>query len=93
MALEITDETIDSVLKQNEITVIDFWAEWCGPCKMLGPLIDQLATEDTGALIGKLNVSDNGVSTSKYMITGIPCIVFFKNGNNYREPSVGPLNR
>ena len=80
MALEITDTSIDEVLSQNEFTVIDFWADWCGPCKMLGPVIEQLSIENTDVAIGKLDVMGNNSSAQKYMITGIPCIVFFKNG-------------
>jgi thioredoxin 1 len=80
MALEITDQSIDEVLSQNEITVIDFWADWCGPCKMLGPIINQLSEENQDVVIGKLDVMANQSSAAKYGITGIPCIIFFKNG-------------
>ena len=80
MALEIKDSTIDTVLKEKEITVIDFWAEWCGPCKMMGPIIDDLSSDNTDVTIGKVDVTENSDSSHKYMITGIPCIVFFKNG-------------
>lgn len=80
MALEITDKSIDELLSKNEITVIDFWADWCGPCKMLGPVIEQLSIENIDVAIGKLDVMENNSSAQKYMITGIPCIVFFKNG-------------
>jgi thioredoxin 1 len=81
MALKITDETINTVLSENAITVIDFWADWCGPCKMLGPVIEQLSTDNTDIAIGKLDVMENKESASRFMITGIPCIVFFKDGN------------
>jgi thioredoxin 1 len=80
MALQITDSNFDEMLLQKEITVVDFWAEWCGPCRMLGPVVDELAEELVDISIGKLNVSDNGVSAQKYGIVGIPCIIFFKNG-------------
>jgi thioredoxin 1 len=80
MALEITDQSIDEVLSQNEITVIDFWAEWCGPCKMLGPVIDQLSLDNPDIVIGKLDVMSNELTSRKYDITGIPCVIFFKNG-------------
>ena len=80
MALEIKDSTIDAVLGEKEITVIDFWASWCGPCKMIGPIIDELSSENSDVTIGKVDVTDNVESAQKYMITGIPCIVFFKNG-------------
>jgi thioredoxin 1 len=80
MALEITDKNIDSVLAENKITVIDFWADWCGPCKMLGPVVEQLSEDNSDLAIGKLNVMGNNESASKYGITGIPCIIFFKDG-------------
>ena len=80
MALEITDQSIDEVLSQNEITVIDFWAAWCGPCKMLGPVIDQLSLDNPDIVIGKLDVMSNELTSRKYDITGIPCVIFFKNG-------------
>lgn len=80
MALEITDQSIDEILSQNEITVIDFSADWCGPCKMLGPVIDQLSQDNQDIVIGKLDVMANESTSRKYGITGIPCIIFFKNG-------------
>jgi thioredoxin 1 len=80
MALEITDQSIDEVLSQNEITVIDFSADWCGPCKMLGPVIDQLSLDNPDIVIGKLDVMSNELTSRKYDITGIPCVIFFKNG-------------
>jgi len=80
MGLEITDANIDGLLSSNRIVIIDFYANWCGPCKMLAPIIDELASEITDVTIGKLNVSDNLLSSNKYEITGIPCIIFFKDG-------------
>ena len=86
MSLEITDVNIDDVLTKNEITVIDFYADWCPPCKELGPVIDELSNEDTGAMIGKLNVMDNSASAQKYMVSSIPTIIYFKNGQEvYRS--------
>lgn len=80
MALEITDENFAEVLKEKEITVVDFWAEWCGPCKMLGPIIDELSTDNVNVSIGKINVDDNRETAFKYGIRSIPTIMFFKNG-------------
>ena len=62
------------------MNVLYFSADWCGPCKMLGPVIEQLSIENTDVAIGKLDVMENNSSAQKYMITGIPCIVFFKKG-------------
>ena len=80
MALEVTDGSITEVLSNNKIAVLDFWAPWCGPCKMLGPIIDDLAKDNTDIVIGKVNVDDNGQTASKYGIRGIPTILFFKDG-------------
>ena len=80
MALEITDGNIENILKGNKITIIDFHAEWCGPCKILGPIIEQLAVENTDIAIGKLNVDENSVTASKCGIRGIPTMIFYKDG-------------
>ena len=81
MALEITDVTYEELLKSDKPVVIDFWAEWCGPCRMIGPVIDELATEYDGKVtIGKVDVDNNDAVTSKFGIRNIPTILFFKNG-------------
>lgn len=81
MALEITDATLEEVLKTDKLVVIDFWAEWCGPCKMVGPIIDQLAEEyKENAVVGKVDVDNNDDATSKYSIRNIPTTLFIKNG-------------
>jgi thioredoxin len=81
MALEITDSTFDEVLNTDKLVVMDFWAEWCGPCRMVGPIIDELSTEYANkAVIGKVDVDNNDEITSKFGIRNIPTILFFKNG-------------
>ena len=82
MALEVTDVNISKVLEEKELTVLDFWAEWCGPCKMLGPVIDSLSLdeENKDITIGKVNVDQNNVSANKYEVRSIPTILFIKNG-------------
>lgn len=81
MALQITDATLDEVLKTDKLVVIDFWAEWCGPCKMVGPIINQLADEYADqVVIGKVDVDNNDDATSKYGIRNIPTTLFIKNG-------------
>ena len=80
MAKEITDENIEEILKENEITVIDFWAEWCGPCRMVGPIIEELSKDNEDVTIGKVNVDGNRDASSAYGVRSIPTIIFFKDG-------------
>lgn len=81
MALEITDSTFEEVLSTDKLVVIDFWAEWCGPCRMVTPIIEELANEYAEkAVIGKVDVDNNPNITAKFGIRNIPTILFFKNG-------------
>ena len=81
MALQITDATLDNVLATDKLVIIDFWAEWCGPCKMVGPIIDQISDEYEGkVVVGKVDVDNNDDATSKYGIRNIPTILYIKNG-------------
>jgi len=81
MALQITDESFKEIIKGDKPIVVDFWAEWCGPCKMVGPVIEELANEYEGkAIIGKMNVDENDEVAGEYGIRSIPTILFFKNG-------------
>lgn len=81
MALVITDSNFDELLKSGKPMVVDFWAEWCGPCKMIGPIIEELSHEyEDKVIIGKLDVDDNNDITSRFGIRNIPTILFFKDG-------------
>ncbi len=81
MALQITDATLDSVLDTDKLVVIDFWAEWCGPCKMIGPIIEEIGEEyKDKVIVGKLNVDENDETTGKYGIRNIPTVLFIKDG-------------
>lgn len=82
MALEFNDANFKSqVLESDKLTVVDFWAEWCGPCRAIGPVIEELAKDYAGKVnIGKLNVDHNPQVSSTYGITSIPAILFLKNG-------------
>jgi thioredoxin 1 len=80
--VELTDHNFDELaLKSDKVVVVDFWAPWCGPCRMVGPVIDELANEYDGlAVVGKMNVDDNPQIATKYGIRSIPTILFIKNG-------------
>jgi thioredoxin 1 len=83
MAAVFTDANFEAeVLRSDKLTVVDFWAPWCGPCLALGPTIEALAKEYEGKVnIGKVNVDENPNVSVNYGITNIPCVLFIKNGN------------
>lgn len=82
MALKFTQENFDAEVMQSDVPVlVDFWAPWCGPCKAMGPVIDELAADFEGrAKVGKVNVDENRALAEKFGIMSIPTIVIFKNG-------------
>lgn len=81
-ALKFTDDTFENdVLNSDKPVLVDFWAEWCGPCRMVGPVVDELAGEYEGkAKIGKVNVDENAEISTKYGIRSIPSLLIFKDG-------------
>ncbi len=90
MANQFSDATFQTeVLGNDKVTVVDLWAEWCGPCKAMNPIIEELATEFDGrAVVGKLNVDDNPEVPTQYNVRGIPTFLIFKGGE-LKEKLVG----
>ena len=75
----VTDDSFNEVVSTNDLVLVDFWAEWCGPCKRLSPILDEISS-DTGLLVGKLNVDENPGKMEEYSIHSIPTMVLFKSG-------------
>lgn len=94
MAHLITDATFEQeVMQSDKVTLIDLWAEWCGPCKLMNPIIDELSTQYSGrAVIGKLNVDENPKTPTVYGVRGIPTLLLFKGGE-LKEKFVGAQSK
>ena len=95
MALQITDASFEEVvLKSDKPVLVDFWATWCGPCRMLGPVIEEIATEYEGrVVVGKVDVDSNQDYAAKYGVRNIPTVLVFQNGEVVgRQVRVAPKN-
>lgn len=81
MAFTFTDENVNEIIESGKPVVIDFWATWCGPCKAMSPIVDEMAEEYDGrVVIGKYNIDDESELTMKYRVMAIPTLLFFKDG-------------
>ena len=93
MALKITDENAKELIESGKPVVIDFWAEWCGPCRQIAPIVDELAAQYEGQdVIGKYNVDDDSELSSEFGIRNIPILLFFKDGK-LTDKHVGSANK
>ena len=90
----VTDDTFEAeVLQSPQAVLVDYWAEWCGPCKMIAPILDEIAKDYAGKLkVAKVNIDDNQATPAKFGIRGIPTLMIFKNGN-VEATKVGALSK
>jgi thioredoxin 1 len=92
--VQLSDDSFeDDVLAASGLVLVDFWAEWCGPCKMIAPVLDQIADEYEGkVIVGKVNIDQNSITPPKYGVRGIPTLLLFKDGAVV-DTKVGALSK
>jgi len=92
--VQLTDDSFEAdVLNASGLVLVDFWAEWCGPCKMIAPVLNDIAEEYDGKVtVGKLNIDDNSATPPKYGVRGIPTLLLFKGGE-IADTKVGALSK
>ncbi len=84
-AIELTGGNFEETIKGEGIVLVDFWASWCGPCQMQGPVVEELAKERTDIRVGKVNVDQENALAAQFQVTNIPSLLFFKDGNLIRK--------
>jgi len=85
-ALTITKDNFDAqVIKSSKTVLLDFWASWCGPCRMVSPIVDEISKERSDIVVGKVNVDEQPELASRYGVTGIPTLIAFKNGKIHNQ--------
>ena len=78
--IDVTDATFESIIGDGRPTIVDFWAAWCGPCRMIAPVLEEIASERADVRVAKLNVDQNPRTSARFGVQGIPLLVFFKDG-------------